>query len=47
MLFQTSPRDPASVATAGAVLVAATLVAASWPALRATRVNPMIALRAE
>jgi len=47
MLFQTSPRDPASVAAAGAVLVAATLVAASWPAIRATRVNPMIALRAE
>ncbi len=47
MLFQTSPRDPASVATAGAVLVVATLVAASWPALRATRVNPMVALRAE
>jgi predicted permease len=47
MLFQTSPRDPASVAAAGAVLVAATLVAASWPALRATRVNPMVALRAE
>ncbi len=47
MLFQTSPRDPASVATAGAVLVAATLVAAGWPALRATRVNPMVALRAE
>jgi predicted permease len=47
MLFQTSPRDPASVATAGAVIVVATLVAASWPALRATRVNPMVALRAE
>ncbi len=47
MLFQTSPRDPASVATAGAILVVATLVAASWPALRATRVNPMVALRAE
>ena len=47
MLFQTSPRDPASVATAGAILLVATLVAASWPALRATRVNPMVALRAE
>jgi ABC-type antimicrobial peptide transport system permease subunit len=47
MLFQTSPRDPAIVATAGVVLVVATLVAASWPALRATRVNPMVALRAE
>jgi predicted permease len=47
MLFQTSPRDPASVAAAGAVLVLATLVAAGWPALRAARVNPTVALRAE
>jgi len=47
MLFQTSPRDPASIATAVAVLVAATLLAASWPAVRTMRVNPMAALRAE
>lgn len=47
MLFQTSPRDPASVGTAVLVLVAATLAAALWPAARATRVNPVVALRSE
>jgi putative ABC transport system permease protein len=47
LLFQTSPRDPASIASACAVLALATLVAASWPALRAMRVDPMVALRAE
>jgi ABC-type lipoprotein release transport system permease subunit len=47
MLFQTSPRDPASVTTAVVVLILATLVAALWPAARATRVNPVVALRSE
>jgi ABC-type antimicrobial peptide transport system permease subunit len=47
MLFQTSPREPASIALAGLVLIAATIVAAAWPAWRAGRVNPVVALRAE
>jgi predicted permease len=47
MLFQTSPREPASIAVAGVVLIAATLVAAAWPAWRAGRVNPVVALRAD
>ena len=47
MLFQTSPREPASIAVAGLVLIAATIVAAAWPAWRAGRVNPVVALRAE
>jgi putative ABC transport system permease protein len=47
MLFQTSPREPASIAVAGLVLIAATLVAAAWPAWRAGRVNPVVALRAD
>jgi putative ABC transport system permease protein len=47
MLFQTSPREPASIAVAAVVLLSATVAAASWPAWRAGRVNPVIALRSE
>ena len=47
LLFQTSPREPASIAVSALVLLAAALVAAAWPAWRAARVPPMVALRAE
>ncbi len=47
LLFQTSPREPASIVVAGFVLMVATLVAAAWPAWRAGRVNPVVALRAD
>jgi predicted permease len=47
MLFQTSPREPESIAVGALVLLAATLVAAGWPAWRAGRVNPVVALRAD
>jgi len=47
MLFQTSPREPASIVIAALVLIGATLVAAAWPAWRAGRVNPVVALRAD
>jgi predicted permease len=47
MLFQTSPREPASIAVAGGVLLVTTLAAAIWPAWRAGRVNPVVALRSE
>jgi hypothetical protein len=47
MLFQTSPREPASIAIASAVLLGTTFVAAIWPAWRAGRVNPVLALRSE
>jgi hypothetical protein len=47
LLFHTSAREPASMALAAAVLLAATLVAAAWPAWRAGRVDPVGALRAE
>jgi ABC-type antimicrobial peptide transport system permease subunit len=39
--------DPAALAGAVAVLAVAGLQACLWPALRAARVSPMIALRAE
>jgi predicted permease len=47
LLFDESPRDPMVFAVVTATLVA-TALAASWlPARRASRVDPMVALRAE
>ncbi len=47
LLYETNPRDPLSfVAVAGFVLIM-TLLAAALPALRASRVSPLLALRAE
>lgn len=47
MLFRTSPRDVPSLGAAAFVLIVATVLAAAWPAWRAARVNPVIALRAD
>ena len=47
LLFEVSPTDPATLAAATALLAAAALVAISVPALRASRVDPMEALRSE
>jgi predicted permease len=46
-LYATSPHDLASYAVAALVLAAIALLAAWLPARRATKVDPMIALRAE
>ena len=46
-LFQTNPRDPATYASVAALIAIVSLVATLVPAKRATRVDPMIALRAE
>ena len=46
-LFQTSPREPASIALAGLVLGGVTLVASFWPAWRAGGVNPVKTLGAD
>jgi predicted permease len=46
-LFQLEPTDPATVALACMVLVGAAALAASVPAWRAARVDPMVALRYE
>ncbi len=47
VLFEMSPRDPASLTAACALLVAVALVACVPPALRALRVDPVDGLRAE
>ena len=47
MLYKISPADPFSLGGAALVLLCATLFACWLPARRATRVNPVEALRAE
>jgi putative ABC transport system permease protein len=47
VLFEMSPRDPAALTAACALLVVVALVACVPPALRALRVDPVEGLRAE
>jgi putative ABC transport system permease protein len=47
LLYKVSPLDPLSFGAVGAFLVFTALLASFVPALRATRVDPVIALRAE
>ena len=46
-LVQTSPSDPVTLAGVAGVLVVGAAVGGVWPARRATRVPPAIALRTE
>ncbi len=47
ILYQVSPTDPLALASASVMLGTAALLACFFPASRATRVNPMTALRTE
>jgi predicted permease len=47
MLFELQPYDPLTLATAAALLASAALAAAYLPARRASKVDPMVALRYE
>ena len=47
ILFEVGAFDPPSFAGALTVLAAATIIATWLPARRATRINPMVALRTE
>jgi predicted permease len=46
-LFETQPNDPGTLALAGAVLLSAAILAGYAPARRASRIDPLAALRQE
>jgi putative ABC transport system permease protein len=47
LLFDVRPTDPLTFAVVSGILIAVALAASTFPGLRATKVDPVIALRAE
>jgi len=47
MLFGVKPTDPLTYAVTAALLIAVSLIACFVPARRATRIDPLVALRYE
>jgi macrolide transport system ATP-binding/permease protein len=47
LLFETQPNDPGTLALAGVVLLSAAILAGYSPARRASRIDPLAALRHE
>jgi putative ABC transport system permease protein len=47
LLFGVTPEDPVTLSTAAVVLVVTALLACALPALRASRTNPLLALRGD
>jgi ABC-type antimicrobial peptide transport system permease subunit len=45
LLFGLTPYDPAAIAVAASAMIAVALVAGYVPARRATRIDPLVALR--
>ncbi|MBA3269446.1 MAG: FtsX-like permease family protein, partial [Acidobacteria bacterium] len=47
LLVQTNGRDPVTIGSIAVLLAAVSLAACVWPARRATRIDPLVALRGD